>query len=174
MSLNGKTTPISFRLTEEDAEFLAGIELPGAITPSEKLRVLVTRARMEHASSRSYESSQNRVVDLLEPTLLLIRKYELENNKHSALIFEILNWLPDLMAYLMTGPLNKKEPDDDMKLFESALTDRMTRIIENLLRLGITKNAPCYNPEMLGEKLEGVLELSKSIEQAKKYRGKQS
>ena len=51
--MSSKSTPLSFRVSDEDAEFLAGLQLPGAVTPSEKLRVLVTRARMEHASQRT-------------------------------------------------------------------------------------------------------------------------
>ena len=41
----GKTVPLSVRVTDADAEFLARLDIAGATTPSEKLRALLTAER---------------------------------------------------------------------------------------------------------------------------------
>jgi hypothetical protein len=161
--MSGKSTPLSFRVTDEDAEFLAGLELPGAVTPSEKLRGLITRARMEHAQSRSYESSLLRVRELLESTHQVLRRHELTTRQRSELIADTLYWLPDIVAYLMTGPGEGPHSEDAMQAFEAGLADRIFRFMEAILRLGVTARAPCYNPELIGQSLPGTLELCQLI-----------
>ncbi|HPF74572.1 MAG: hypothetical protein H7A20_11090 [Rhodanobacteraceae bacterium] len=161
--MSSKSTPLSFRVSDEDAEFLAGLQLPGAVTPSEKLRVLVTRARMEHASQRTYESSLRRIRELLEPTHQALREHELTARQRSELIADTLYWLPDLVAYLMTGPADEAADEAGLKAFEAGLADRIFRFIEAVLRLGVTAKAPCYNPELISQSLAGTLELAQLI-----------
>ena len=166
--MSSKSTPLSFRVTDEDAEFLAGLEIAGAVTPSEKLRVLITRARMEHSQSRSYESSLTRVRELLEPTAQILRAHDVSSRQRSVLLAETLEWLPDLMACLMAGPEESKKPDKTrtdkaLQQFEADAAERLFRMVEALLRLGITSKAPCYNPELISHGLAGTLELSQLI-----------
>jgi hypothetical protein len=161
--MSGKSIPLSFRVSDEDAEFLAALELPGAVTPSEKLRTLVTRARLENDEARTYEGSLVRIRELLEPTSQTLRARELASRQRSELIADTLYWLPDLVAYLMAGPEGARKGIEDMKAFEAGVADRIFRFIEAVLRLGVTAKAPCYDPDLVAKGLAGSLELSQVI-----------
>jgi hypothetical protein len=161
--MSGKSIPLSFRVTDEDAEFLAGLEIPGAITPSEKLRALITRARLEHAQERTYEGSLGRVRELLEPTSQTLRAREMTIRQRSELIADTLYWLPDLVAFLMAGPESSKKGGEDLKAFEAGVADRIFRFVEAVLRLGVTAKAPCYDPDLVTNGIAGTLELSQVI-----------
>jgi hypothetical protein len=161
--MSGKSIPLSFRVTDEDAEFLAGLELPGAITPSEKLRALITRARLEHAQERTYEGSLGRVRELLEPTSQTLRAREMAIRQRSELIADTLYWLPDLVAFLMAGPETSRKGGDDLRTFEAGVADRIFRFVEAVLRLGVTAKAPCYDPDLITNGIAGTLELSQVI-----------
>src|SRR5688572_17035553 len=161
--MSGKSIPLSFRVTDEDAEFLAGLELPGAITPSEKLRALITRARLEHAQERTYEGSLGRVRELLEPTSQTLRAREMAIRQRSELIADTLYWLPDLVAFLMAGPESSRKGGEDLRTFEAGVADRIFRFVEAVLRLGVTAKAPCYDPDLITNGIAGTLELSQVI-----------
>jgi hypothetical protein len=161
--MSGKSIPLSFRVTDEDAEFLAELEIPGAFTPSEKLRALITRARLEHAKERTYEGSLGRVRELLEPTSQTLRARELASRQRSELMADTLYWLPDLVAYLMAGPETSRKNGEDMKAFEAGVADRIFRFVEAVLRLGVTTKAPCYDPDLVANGIGGSLELSQLI-----------
>jgi hypothetical protein len=160
--MSSKSIPISVRVSEDDAEFLATLELPGAATPSEKLRTLIARARAQQAEGRTYESSLALVRELLEPVSQSLRARELSSRQRSEMIADTLYWLPDLVAYLMTGPgsRNAKSEARDLVEFEAGVAQRIFHFIEAVLRLGVTSKAPCYNPAVIGEGLQGTLELA--------------
>jgi hypothetical protein len=160
--MSGKSIPLSFRVTDEDAEFLAALEIPGAVTPSEKLRALITRARLEQAEARTYEGSLGRVRELLEPTSQTLRARELATRQRSELLADTLYWLPDLVAFLMAGPESARKAED-MRSFEAGVAHRIFRFIEAVLRLGVTAKAPCYDPDLVTNGIAGSLELSQLI-----------
>ena len=134
-----KSTPISLRISDDDASFLASLELSGAATPSEKIRTLIGRARAEAEDGRTYEASLVRIRELLEPTSLQLRARELSSRQRSELIADTLYWLPDLVAFLMAGPESVgRKGDDGLKAFEAGVADRIFRYIEAVLRLAVT------------------------------------
>lgn len=49
--------PISVRITQEDADFIAELKIEGANTPSEKIRELLKLARLAHTQTRDYSSA---------------------------------------------------------------------------------------------------------------------
>jgi hypothetical protein len=160
----GKSIPISVRISDDDAEFLASLELQGAATPSEKIRALITRARDDAEQGRSYEASLNRIRDLLEPTSLQLRSLEMSSRQRSELIADTLYWLPDLVAFLVAGPeRGARKGDDGLKAFEAGVADRIFRFIEAVLRLAVTEKAPCYDPGIVSEGVRGALELTEVI-----------
>jgi hypothetical protein len=161
--MSGKSIPLSFRVTDDDAEFLSGLEIPGAVTPSEKLRALITRARLEHEKERTYEGSLLRVRELLEPTSHALRAHELSSRQRSELMADTLYWLPDLVAYLMAGPETTRKGTEDMRSYAAGVAHRIFRFIEAIMRLGVTAKAPCYDPDLVANGLAGTLELSQVI-----------
>lgn len=163
--MTSKTIPLSVRVSEEDAEFLAGLELDGAATPSEKLRALIAKARERHAEGRTYEGSLAIVRELLEPVSQQLRARELKTRQRSELIADTLYWLPDLVAYLMAGPATRPGKADaaDLVEFEAGVAHRIFRFTEAVLRLGVTAKAPCYDPGVVNAGIGGTLELAQLV-----------
>lgn len=161
----GKNIPLSVRVSEEDADFLATFEVDGATTPSEKLRALIASAKARKAEGRSYEANLALVRELLESVSQSLRARELATRQRSELIADTLYWLPDLVAFLMTGPGGKPSKHDarDMIEFEAGVAQRIFHFIEAVLRLGVTARAPCYRPGVISEGLAGTLELAQLI-----------
>ena len=160
-----KTIPLSVRITDEDAEFLAGLDLAGASTPSEKIRALIAQARQRYEGARSYETSLALVRELIEPVGQNLRARELKSRHRSELIADTLYWLPDLVAFLMAGPAARagKQEASELTEFEAGISHRIFRFIEAVLRLGVTAKAPCYDPDVVASGLGGTLELAQLI-----------
>ncbi len=166
--MSAKSTPISVRITDEDAAFLAALELRGATTPSEKLRALLARARAEAEGGRDYEASLARIRDILEPTAQALRQLESSTRQRSELIADTLYWLPDLVAFLVAGPdadarAGQAKAADALGAFEAGVADRVFRYIEAVLRLAVTARAPCYDPGIVSAGVAGSLELTQVI-----------
>jgi hypothetical protein len=163
--MSSKAIPLSVRVSEDDAEFLAALELPGAATPSEKLRALIAQARQRHAEGRTYENSLALVRELLEPLSQQLRRRELASRQRSELIADSLYWLPDLVAFLMAGPASRGGRNEiaDLTEFEAGVAHRIFRFIEAVLRLGVTAKAPCYDPGVVTAGIGGTLELAQLV-----------
>ena len=50
-----KTVPISVRVSNEDAEFIATLQIDNAVTPSDKVRSLIKEAKQKKERVVSYE-----------------------------------------------------------------------------------------------------------------------
>lgn len=163
--MSGKTIPLSVRVSDDDAEFLAALQIDGAVTPSEKLRALIAQARAEAAQGRSFEAALARVRAQLEPTAQHLRQRELELRLRSQLVQEVLATVPDLVAYLVAGPapVPRSRAGEELVPFEQGVSDRVFRLAEAVLRLGVTAKAPCYNPDVVAQGATGTLELSRVI-----------
>ena len=52
--------PVSVRITQEDADFIAELKIEGANTPSEKIRELLKQARLAHTQTRDYGAARGK------------------------------------------------------------------------------------------------------------------
>jgi hypothetical protein len=162
----GKSIPISVRITPDDASFLAQLKIEGATTPSEKVRGLITEARRQHSSRRTYADSVARLRESLLPTREAVDEAESRLDVHSELLHRVLDWLPDAMARLTTAlPEGKDGPDlDELVRVERDLADRAFRLLEALLRMGVTSGCQAYDPKVVDDRLGAVLELADLIQ----------
>src|SRR3712207_122072 len=90
-----KTTQLSTRITDEDAAFLARLQIEGAQTPSDKIRALIGEARRRHESARDYRSALRRVAELLAPTQQELQATEHATGKHSELVRLMTDWVQE-------------------------------------------------------------------------------
>ena len=98
----------------------------------------------------------------LAPTLDAIRRYELDNATRSALLAECLQRVPELAGLLVAGP--GAEPDAAAFVsLEARVADRALALLEGLLRLAVTRTAPCYAPDVIARRIDPVLELGTVI-----------
>ena len=180
-----KSISLSVRVSQQDAEFVAGLDLPGAATPSDKLRELIREARRRHEQTNDY----NAMLALLEQ---LVRQAKARNQfaRHvdrvqSELIDAAYEWLPETLAWLTTPgtpgtPETPGTPAPEtpgtfpegaveaaaahLAEIERGLADRIFALIERVLRLGVTQTCRCIDPGIIHGRLGPVMELAQLIQ----------
>lgn len=163
----GKAVTISARIAQEDAEFLAGYKVSGAVTPSDKLRAILAEARARQQRMKDFRGSIDLFQEMLAPVTAQIRERELQNNIHSELITRMLEWLPDIMAYVQASEAKLNQNTDKQVLIdiETAVADRVFRLIESVMQMGVTRRCPCYNSKAVSSRMEPILDIAKVISQ---------
>lgn len=171
-----KNIQLSTRVTDEDAAFLARLEIEGAETPSDKIRALIAEARRRHEGRRDYRTALHRVSDLLGPVEADVRAAEHVTQAHSELVRMVSDWLTETFAFLVSQGQEEaggaKKSAALLEATERGIADRVFRLIESVLRLGVTGEAPCYDKSTISERLGPVLELLEVI-RAVRARGAQ-
>ncbi|MFO1352493.1 MAG: hypothetical protein U1F68_18170 [Gammaproteobacteria bacterium] len=158
-----RSIPISARIPSEDAAFLARLQIEGAITPSDKLRAIITQARRQHEGQHDYASSLQWIREALAPALDHVRDAEHRARQHSDLVLRLGEWLPQAVALIHSFRQSPAGDPEALRDLEQALADRVFQLLEAILRLGITGRAPCYDKQVIADRLDPILELSELI-----------
>src|SRR5215471_16070889 len=93
---------LSARIPIDDMEWLAGLDIQGAASPSDKLRALIAQVRRQHEGTLDYEGSLSWLRDLVAPFVTAIRALEHENRMHSEVLTLVTEALPPIMATLLS------------------------------------------------------------------------
>ncbi|TVR52440.1 MAG: hypothetical protein EA425_04920 [Puniceicoccaceae bacterium] len=156
-----RTVPLSGRVAEEDFTFLMSHPVDGMVTASEKLRHVCAFYRRHHENRRHYADCLHELELWLAPVRRALREAERTENLHSEIIEILLAGVPRLMAVLVSAHESVKEGEGRKALLqlEKTALDRTLELLETILRLGVTRQAPAYNPEVLHGRLTNILEL---------------
>ena len=171
--MSNKTVPLSVRVPLEDAEFIAGLQVNGATTPSDKLRAIITQARQRQLGGEDFDSLLTHYGEEIAPIVRRIRLAEHAAQTHSELLNLACEKIPEIFACMVSfTPENDKASFEQLKDFEARVGDRLFRLLEAVLRLGVTSRAPCYDEEAISRRIEPILDLvnviSKAIEQSER------
>jgi len=173
--MSGKSIPISVRITPEDASFLAQLTIDGATTPSEKVRGLITKAREQQSSRRTYPESVAHLRATSANTRKALDEAERRLDVHSELTHRIIDWLPEAMARLNSAWTEEgaaeagSEPQlADLERLERHLVDRVMRLFEGLMRMAVTSTCPAYDPTVIDTRLDSVIELAEIIRERRR------
>ncbi len=161
-----KTVQLSTRVTDSDSAFLASLEIDGAQTPSDKLRALIDDARKRREGTRDYKAGLRLVEDMLAPALERIRGAENRTEQHSELVNNVVTWITETLAFVMSRSPDQHLPPEEgheLESLERGLADRAFLLIESVLRLGVTEEAPCYDREAISKRMPQVVELVQLI-----------
>jgi len=160
--MSSRSIPISVRITPEDAEFIAAMDVAGASTPSDKVRAVLGEARRRRMESRDYPGCLAMLQEMLSPALRNLRQAELDHGMHSELVALLGEWLPEVMAVLIASAaeVGPAETEESLHEVEAAVADRVFRLIDAVLRLGITRTCRGYDPEVISSRLGSALELA--------------
>jgi hypothetical protein len=162
--MSSKTVPLSVRVPLEDAEFVAGLQVNGATTPSDKLRAIITQARQRELGGEDFDSYLSHSMKQVAPVGRKIRVAEHGSNTHSELLKVVCEKIPELFAYVASFSAQHEHPDlDQLKEFEAHAADRLFRLIEAVLRLGVTSRAPCYDEHAISRRIEPIQDLVRVI-----------
>lgn len=159
-----KTVSISARISHEDAEFLSQLKINGATTPSDKLRRIIAEARQKSVQRHDYLGYLNIVEDLISPTRENVKNAENQLQIHSEVVTRLTEWLPDIFAYILSASTPEEDLSPEMLVqIEEGLANRIFRLTESVLQMGVTKRCPCYNDKLIAESIEPVLDLAQVI-----------
>ena len=149
---------LSVRVPTEDIEWLASLEIAGAVTPSDKLRALIAQMRRQHQGTMDYAACVAWLRDLLAPFVVAIREVEHRQKLHSDAINAVIEWVPQIAATLLA---ERRFGSGGAKIteLEDALIQRCFQLTTSLLRLGVTPQAECYDPSAIGRHLARVIGL---------------
>ena len=164
-----KSVPVSVRVSPEDAEFIASLKIEDAVTPSDKIRALIKRARLLESHEKSYEGALSSFQAQFRAVLNQLAQQEQQDKTHSELVRLFLDWLIEADAYAAAPPLSKdaKKQAVQLKNFEQGVMERSLRLCETVIRLGITEAAPCYDPGIVARNIDRVLDLSTVVSQSR-------
>ena len=154
-----KSVPLSVRVSPEDVDFIAGVDIAGAETPSEKVRALLAEARKRHQGFSDYSSCVGMVQEMLAPTLQRLRAAEHQENVHSELVLELTQWMPEALAFLLTDLVDATEDRARLQAFEQGVAERLFRLIENVVRMNVTDECRGYDPAVVSSRMGPVFEL---------------
>lgn len=155
----GKTVPISVRFEEDESAFLASLQIGGARTVSDKLRMLVQREKLRQKQSGDYLATLQDAQDSLAKQLRIVKEGELESGEHSEIISKAFDVAPDLMAYLQYAPEMVEQGKIDREEMERKVADKLFFALEHMLRLSVTPNSRCYDRKLVNTKVNDMLDL---------------
>ncbi|MDO4897029.1 MAG: hypothetical protein Q3971_06665 [Moraxella sp.] len=155
--------PISVRISQQDADFIANLQINGANTPSDKIRELLSQARTLHLQGQDYETSLSLAEQQLCTARHEILTLEKELGVHSHIVARIFEMLPDLMATMMAD-YPKNGDKSALMAFEKQVMWRVVRLMDSILQLAITGKGAGYDDGVLDE-LDNTLRLANLIYQ---------
>lgn len=165
-----KSIPISVRVSQDEAETLARMRIPGATTPSEKLRALIAEAHRSQQGPVDYAESIYQAQQWLAPLLDRIQQAESKHGKHSDILALLHEWLPDFLAHIrLTGSTGAAEQrafsEQELRTLEQGIADRVFRLLERTLQLALISRCHCYDPEQITKRLDHLTQLAVIITQ---------
>ena len=160
----GTRIPVSVRITQEDADFIAELKIEGANTPSEKIRELLKQARLAHTQTRDYESALTAQEQFLQAARRSVLHAEKQAGVHSHIVARLFEQLPDLAATL-AADLPEEAAQPDLQKYERELMWRIVRLTDSILQLAVTGKGAAYDDTVL-QQLENTLKLADIVRRA--------
>jgi len=161
---------LSARIPTEDMEWLTGLQVSGAVSPSDKLRALIAQMRRQHEGTVDYERSLVWLRDLAAPFVTSIKAAEHRERIHSELVSLAAEWVPQIMATMLSERGGGKDAQKHLLDLEALLAQRCFQFLTSLLRLAVTPGGGCYNPAVIDKYTSGVLEIAEIVMHLRKMR----
>lgn len=156
--------PVSVRISQEDTDFIANLNIEGANTPSEKIRELLKQARLSHTQTHDYGSALGAMEQFFQPAKHNVLHAEKEHGVHSHILARLFELLPDLAATLASD-LPDNADLEMLEKYELEMMRRIVRLADSILQLAVTGKGAAYNDKVLDE-LENTLKLAKIVSQS--------
>lgn len=154
-----KSVPLSVRISDDDAAYLAQFEAPGATTPSEKLRAILAAARERDEGAQDFAGCANVVAEMLRPAMGHVRRAQREAGLRSELVLRVYERMPELMAELLSAAPETENGRRALEDLERRIADQIFAMMEEILDMGLTSQSRCYSPNLIGERLTPILEI---------------
>jgi len=160
-----KTVPISVRISHEDAEFIAQLQIDGAVSPSDKVRNIIKEAKKQNEQIINYESCLKIARETLKELTQQVKASEMEQKQHSELVNIFNDWITESYAYIVSAKNEIDEGNICLSQLEEGISERVFRLFEVVGRLGVTSKAPCYDKNIITKGFLSILELNQLVNQ---------
>lgn len=155
--------PVSGRLPDDLYAWLAALSMDGATTVSDKMRVAVASLKRMQDGDGDYIGALSMYRDLGRGTREHIAALEQQTGQHSEVLAALMEHLPALIAGLHSAqPTSLAEA----KRLEAQLVKRTLQLAETLLRQAVTSQAAAYDPKVIIQNAERLLELARLVPNA--------
>ena len=163
--MSANRIPLSVRIDQEEADFIAQLSIEGASTPSEKIRELLKQARMSHETVRDYSFALDEMERLIQPAKHRVLHAAKELGVHSAILTRLFELLPDMMATLATD-LPESPDIQQLREYEEKNLWRIVRLMDAVLQLAIVGKGAAYDDGVL-QHLDNTLKLAAIVQQTR-------
>lgn len=154
-----KSVTLSVRISDEDAAFLARLDISDAHTPSEKMRALLASERRLRAGPRDVAEASDMLSDLMRPARRRLREAELDQPVRSEVLEKLYDRMPELAALALAGPPAGAKAAE-LAEFEARMLDTAFSLFEDIIRAGLLTEPRCHDAGMLTTRLQAVTELA--------------
>ena len=162
-----KSVTLSVRITDEDAKFLAGMSIAGAVTPSEKVRAILSRERRRQTGTQEFAKCTAFLEEMLSPALQRLREIRADTDLYSNLASKLYDVAPILLATLVVRAPTLDDPKEDLKDFEHELATQVFDLIEDTIQLALPNRNRGFDADYVEERLSTVLQLSELVKSMK-------
>ncbi len=152
--------PLSARIPSDLYLWLAQLQVEGATTNSDKLRVLLGQLKRQHEGAFDYVAAHAWARELTGRLREALVRVEGVSGTHSEVLAALMEHTTTTLALVISQlPADQAEA----ARLEDTLVKRSFALFEALLRQATTTSAAAYDPAVVRRHLSGVLELSRTV-----------
>lgn len=151
---------LSGRIPADLYAWFATLQIEGAVTSSDKLRILLAQLKRQHDGTMDYAHALGWIRDLGARLRQDVAVIEHDTGSHSELLNTLLEHLVVMFATVVSAhPQDKTE----VQVLEEQLVKRTAAMAEGLLRQALTPLAATYDPEVVRRHSGNLVELARLI-----------
>lgn len=152
--------PLSARIPSDLYLWLAQLQVEGATTNSDKLRVLLGQLKRQHDGAFDYVAAHAWARDMTARLRDALVRIEGRTGRHSEVLNVLLDHLTTSLAIVVSDA-----PTDEATAakVEDALVRRAFALSEALLRQATTTAAAAYDPAIVRRHMAATVELAATI-----------
>lgn len=151
---------LSGRIPADLYAWFASLQVEGAVTSSDKLRVLLAQLKRQHEGTMDYVHALSWMRDLGARLRQDVAAIEHETGTHSEVLNSLLEHLTVMFATVISAhPVSKAEA----QALEEQLVKRTAAMSESLMRQALTPYAATYDPEVVRRHSGNLVELARLI-----------
>ncbi len=152
--------PLSARIPGDLYLWLAQLQVDGATTNSDKLRVLLGLLKRQHEGGHDFVAAHAWARDLTSRLREALVRIEGASGAHSAVMTAVLEHTTTTLALLIS---QVPATEADAVRLEDMLVKRSVAFIEALLRQATTGRADAYDPAVVHRYMSGAVELARAV-----------
>ncbi|MDC7718787.1 hypothetical protein PQU95_16425 [Vogesella sp. DC21W] len=155
--MSQQMAPLSARIPADLYTWLAALQLDGATTTSDKLRILLGQLKKEEDILADPAQAHVWLGERLYPLRQALNRIELQSGQHSDALTLLLQHSTQLMALLLASQPHTQAQATEL---EAQLVSHTLRMAELLLRQGLGPQHASYDPDVIHQGIGGIVALA--------------